>query len=93
LVEQKIREVAYLLKLPVTWKGIYLVINKGWLLLYTVPTSPLQKQPSPPQVVIVEGEEGYEVATIHGKKWSRNQDLYLVEWVGYPNRVDWTWEP
>jgi hypothetical protein len=51
------------------------------------------KQPSPPPAVIVEGQEEYEVATIHGKKWLRNGDLYLVEWVGYPNKVDWTWEP
>jgi hypothetical protein len=92
-VEQKSREVAYLLKLPATWKGIYPVINEGWLLPYTVPTSPLQKQPSPPPVVIVEGEEEYKVVMIHGKKRSRNQDLYLMEWVGYPNKVDWTWKP
>jgi hypothetical protein len=44
-------------------------------------------------VVIVEGEEEYKVAMIHGRKWSRNHGLYLVEWVGYPNKVDWTWEP
>src|SRR6266852_3439831 len=42
---------------------------------------------------MVEGEEEYEVATIHGKKQLRNQDLYLVKWVGYPNKVDWIWEP
>jgi hypothetical protein len=84
---------AYLLKLPATWKGIYSVINEGWLSLYTAPMSPLQKQPSSPLAVIVEGEEEYKVVTIHGKKRSRNQDLYLVEWVGYPKKVDWTWEP
>ena len=33
------------------------------------------------------------MAIIHGKKRLRNQDFYLVEWVGYPNKVDWTWEP
>jgi hypothetical protein len=92
-VEQKIREVAYLLRLPATWKGIYPVINEGRLSPYTAPMSILQKQPPPPPVVIVEGQEEYEVATIHGKKRSRNRDLYLVEWVGYPNKVDWTWEP
>jgi hypothetical protein len=43
--------------------------------------------------VIVEGQEEYKVATIHGKKRSRNRELYLVEWVGYQNKVDWTWEP
>jgi hypothetical protein len=93
LVEQKIGEAAYLLRLPAMWKGIYPVINEGRLSPYTVPTSSLQKQPPPPPVVIVEGQEEYEVATIHGKKRSRNRDLYLVEWVGYPNKVDWTWEP
>jgi hypothetical protein len=93
LVEQKIGEAAYLLRLPTTWKGIYPVINEGWLLPYTALTSSLQKQPPPPPVVIVERQEEYEVATIHGKKWSRNRDLYLVEWVRYPNKVDWTWEP
>jgi hypothetical protein len=71
-VEQKIREVAYLLKLPATWKGIYPVINEGQWSLYTAPTPPLQRQPPPPPAVIVEGEEEYEVATIHGKKHSRN---------------------
>jgi len=43
--------------------------------------------------VVVDSEEEYKVVVIHGKKRSRNQDLYLVEWVGYPNKVDWTWEP
>jgi hypothetical protein len=91
-VEQNIGEAAYLLRLPATWKGIYPVINKGRLLLYTAPTSSLQKQPPPPLVVVVEGQEEYEVVMIHGKKRSRNRDLYLVEWVRYPNEVDWTWE-
>jgi hypothetical protein len=66
-VEQKIGEAAYLLRLPATWKGIYPVINKGRLSPYTAPTSSLQKQPPPPPV-IVEGQEEYEVATIHRKK-------------------------
>src|SRR5713101_6291600 len=44
-VENKVGEVAYLLKLPRTWKGIYLVINKGWLLPYQAPMSPLQERP------------------------------------------------
>src|SRR6266852_3464126 len=92
-VESKVGEAAYLLYLPKTWKGIYPVINEGRLSPYQAPMSPLQKQPPPPPAVIVEGEEEYEVAIIHGKKRSRNQDLYLVEWVGYPNKVDWTWEP
>src|SRR5712692_1386085 len=92
-VESKVGEVAYLLKLPKTWKGIYPVINEGCLSPYQAPVSPLQKQPPLPPAVVVDGEEEYEVAIIHGKKWSRNQDLYLVEWVGYPNKVDWTWEP
>jgi hypothetical protein len=82
-----------LLRLPATWKGIYPVINEGRLSPYTAPTSSLQKQPPPPPAVIVEGQEEYEVATIHGRKQSRNRDLYLVEWVGYLNKVDWTWEP
>jgi hypothetical protein len=51
-------------------------------------TSPLQNK-----LDLVKGQEEYEVAMIHGKKWSRNRDLYLIEWVGYPNKVDWTWEP
>src|SRR6266849_2271208 len=92
-VESKVGEAAYLLKLPKTWKGIYPVINEGWLLPYQAPMSPLQRQPPPPPAVIVEGEEEYKVVIIHGKKQSRNQDLYLVEWVGYPHKVDWTWEP
>src|SRR5713101_9385256 len=83
----------YSLNLPKTWKGIYPVINEGHLLPYQAPVSPLQKQPPPPPAVVVDGEEEYKVAVIHGKKWSRNQDLYLVKWVGYPNKVDWTWEP
>jgi hypothetical protein len=81
LVEQKIGEATYLLRLPATWKGIYPVINESWLSPYTAPMSSLQKQPPPPPVVIVEGQEEYEVATIHGKKRLRNRDLYLVEWV------------
>jgi hypothetical protein len=57
------------------------------------PVSSLQKQPPPPPAVIMEGQEEYKVAMIHRKKHSRNWDLYLVEWVGYPNKVDWMWEP
>jgi hypothetical protein len=69
------------------------VINEGQLSPYVAPTSSLQKRPPPPPAVIVEGQEEYEVAAIHGRKRSRSRDLYLVEWVGYPNKVDWTWEP
>jgi hypothetical protein len=68
LVEQRIGGAAYLLKLPETWKGIYPVINEEQLSPYTAPTSSLQEQPPPPPAVIVEGQEGYEVATIHGKE-------------------------
>jgi hypothetical protein len=58
LVEQKIGEAAYLLRLPATLKGIYLVINEGQLSPYTAPTSSLQKQPPPPPAVIVKGSVG-----------------------------------
>jgi hypothetical protein len=68
LVEQKIGEAAYLLKLPATWKGIYPVINEGQLSPYMAPTLSLQKQPPPLLAVVVKGQEEYEVATIHGKK-------------------------
>jgi hypothetical protein len=67
-VQEKVGEAAYLLKLPRTWKGIYPVINKGHLLPYTAPMSPLQRQPPLPPAVVVDGEEEYEVAIIHGKK-------------------------
>ena len=39
--------------------------------------------------------EDYEIKEIRGVSYSKSKRrvLYLVEWVGYPDRKDWTEEP
>ena len=37
--------------------------------------------------------EEFEVEEILNSWMYRRKLQYLVKWKGYPNRVDWTWEP
>ena len=48
--------------------------------------------PEPPPVIIVEGEEEFEVEKILDKRINRKRIEYLVKWKGYPEH-DAQWEP
>jgi hypothetical protein len=41
----------------------------------------------------VNNEVEYIVEELMDSKYTRGKLKYLVQWEGYPNRTDWTWEP
>ena len=90
---EKVGELAYKLKLPVTWKKVHPVFNKALLTPYTPPQYLLQKKLEPPPPVIVDDKEEYEIEELMDLKFVQNKLKYLVKWRGYPNQADWTWEP
>ena len=50
------------------------------------------RQPTPPDPVLVQDHPEYEVETILDKRRRYNREEYLVKWLGYPV-YDSTWEP
>ena len=91
MIERKVRDNAYQLKLPDTWR-VHDVFNESLLTPYRPPTFPSQKEPLPPPPDLVDGEPEYEVESILDSRVSRRKLQYLVKWKGYPNE-DNTWEP
>ena len=90
----KIGAAAYKLKLPRTWKSVWPVFNELLLTPYKEPTYNSQwHYPPPPAPEIVEDQEEYEINKIHDTKLVHGKLWYLVEWTGYPERHEWTWEP
>ena len=90
----KIGTAAYKLKLPRTWKSIWPVFNELLLTPYKEPANDSQRHPPPPPPPeIIEDQEEYEVNEIHDSKLVCGKLRYLVEWFGYPERHEWTWEP
>ena len=47
---------------------------------------------NPPEPVMIEGHEEFEVEKILDKRTHRRQVEYLVKWTGHP-ACDATWEP
>ena len=92
-VIKKVGGSAYRLRVPTTWKKIHLVFNESLLTPFVPANFPSQKKPDPPPPIIVEGEEEYEVEELMDSKVVRGKIKYLVKWKGYPDKVDWTWEP
>ena len=82
---EKVGELAYKLKLPVTCKKVHPVFNEALLTPYTPPEYPLQKKPEPPPPIIVDDEEEYEIEELMDSKFVWNKLKYLVKWRGYPN--------
>jgi hypothetical protein len=80
---------AYKLKIPATWK-IHDVFHVS-LLKEDPPASELRKpEPPPPDPVLIDGNEEFEVETILDDHLYYHARQYLVKWKGYP---DPTWEP
>jgi hypothetical protein len=57
-----------------------------------VPDTTGERTPPPPEPVIVDGFEEYEVEEILAQRRSRNQTQYLAKWMNYPVS-DASWEP
>jgi hypothetical protein len=90
----KVGAAAYKLQLPRTWKHVWPVFNELLLTPYTPPHYEIQRQPPPPPPVLAdEGHLEYEVLEIMDSKLYRGRLRYLVQWKGYPERHEWTWEP
>jgi len=81
------------LTLPPTWKKIHPVFNESLLTPYREPKYPSQQQPNKPPPIIVNDMEEFKVKEILDSQMYRRKLQYLVKWKGYPNCVDWTWEP
>ncbi|MBW0540421.1 hypothetical protein O181_080136 [Austropuccinia psidii MF-1] len=84
---------AYHLKLPQKWKSVQPVFHVSLLKLVKHSTIPNQHQ-LPPQQVLVEPQEEWEVAQVLDSKLKRGKLWCLVEWKGFsedPERT--TWEP
>jgi hypothetical protein len=90
---QKISPVAYKLELPETLK-IHPVFHVSLLRPYQNPSQFPDRPPTnlPPPPVTVNDIPEYEVEHILDHRTRRNQQEYLVKWVGYPDH-DATWEP
>jgi hypothetical protein len=92
-VLRKVGEGAYKLKIPSTWQGIHNVFHEDILTPHNEPRFIGQKKPdaSPPE--IINEHLKYEVKTVLDKRIRYQQTRYLIEWEGYPNSTDYTWEP
>jgi hypothetical protein len=91
-VIRKVKEAAYELDIPKTWRGIHPVIHEEYLTLFTPPSFSSQLPPPPPPAVEVEGQLEYEVEQILDTRDRRHKIQYLVKWLGYPQE-EATWEP
>jgi hypothetical protein len=86
---------AYELKLPPTWQ-IHPVFNISRLRVYkdgraAFPSRPLTHSRPPPEAVLEDGAEVFEVQSILAKRGTGRRVDYLVEWKGYPLH-EATWE-
>ena len=84
------------LDLPLNWSRIHPVINVGHLRLCTDTDEFGIRVAAPPEPVLVDGEEEYEVESIldvRTRRYGRgSREEYLVQWQGYP-LWECTWEP
>jgi hypothetical protein len=90
-VIQQVSPVAYKLELPVTWR-IHPVFHVSLLKKYNQSDKFENRQATPPDPVLVEEHQEYEVESILDKRRWYNRAEYLVKWKGYPV-YDSTWEP
>ena len=88
---KKIGPSSFKLKLPRTWKTIHPVFNEIFLTPHHAPGRTQVDRPLP--TIIEQGEEHYEVQEIMDSRLRRGKLQYLVQWEGFPERHEWTWEP
>ena len=89
-VTKRVGEMAYELDLPATLK-IHPVFHVDRLSRYQGNEVNGQRPP-PPEPVMVDGEEEYEVDRILDSRYFRRQLQYLVRWKRYREGED-SWEP
>lgn len=89
-VKRKINDVAYELVLPNSLK-IHPVFHVS-LLKPVIPNSFSGRNTGPPEPVIIDNEEEFEVEAILDCRKRRNQIQYLIKWRGY-GPEDNSWEP
>jgi hypothetical protein len=93
VVEKKVGEASYKLKLPKTWNPVHPVFNETLLSPYRRPQFAGQSTDTRPPPVIVDGHREYEIEVIQDSRVNRSGVFqYLVKWKGYPNS-ECTWEP
>lgn len=87
----KIGKLSYKLKLPKTWKNLHPVFNEIFLMPYHAPSQPQPERPLPS--IVEKGIEHYDVKEIMDSQLKHGKLQYLVQWEGFPERHEWTWEP
>jgi hypothetical protein len=78
------------LKLPSTMR-IHPVVNITWVTPYHAPTIEGQSTEEPP-LIVIRGEEEYEVEEVLNSRMRGRRFEYLVKWKGYTDEHN-TWEP
>jgi hypothetical protein len=93
-VEKVISPLAVKLTLPRKWR-IHNVFHVSLLEPYR--TSEMQTTPDPVKVLReaddIETSEEYDVDEVMGSTKKGRRVLYLIKWLDYPDRRDWTNEP
>jgi hypothetical protein len=84
-VEEKVGPVSYRLKLPHQMRRLHPVFPVVKLTPAPKDPFPGRRQPIPPPLVVVDGEEEYEVEEILNARFFRQRLQYLVKWQGYDN--------
>ena len=79
VVEKKVGQSAYKLKLPPHWRKIYPVFNEILLTPYWDPQFPSQQHDPPPPPDIIEGQEEFKVERIIDVRtwWGKKEYLVL----------------
>ncbi|KAL7281621.1 hypothetical protein ACG7TL_004938 [Trametes sanguinea] len=90
-IVEKLSPVTFKLEWPARMTRIHPVFHASKLVLYHDPEIPGQEV-APPESVIIDGHEEFEVEAIFDSRRYRRQLQYLVWWKGYGREED-SWEP